>query len=92
MEGNVSLDQLDYSQRELSLGLSFHRRIQLKLCSLTPKPLMLFYHFFSVAFYSIYILLTQGPPPPPGMKGHKPGMAEMPGLVLLSGRVVCLPC
>ena len=51
---------------------------------------MLFYHFFSVAFYSIYLLFTQGLPPSPGTTPRKPAMAEMPALVLLSGRVVRL--
>jgi squalene monooxygenase len=60
------------------------------LFSLTPKPLMLFYHFFSVAFYSIWILLTQGRPPVPGTKSVKTGMTDLPGLVMLSGRVVRL--
>ncbi|OCF40012.1 squalene monooxygenase [Kwoniella heveanensis CBS 569] len=32
------------------------------LSALTPKPFTLFFHFFSVAFYSIWILLTQGRP------------------------------
>lgn len=57
-------------------------------CSLTPKPLLLFYHFFSVAFYSIYILLTQGMPPKPGSKAVVPSWAEVPGLLLFSVRVV----
>jgi len=62
------------------------------LSALTPKPLLLFYHFFSVAFYSIYILLTQGMPPAPGTKGAKPGWTEVPGLVLFSGRVFWTAC
>ncbi|WWC70525.1 uncharacterized protein I206_104476 [Kwoniella pini CBS 10737] len=32
------------------------------LSALTPAPFMLFYHFFSVAFYSIFLLLVRGPP------------------------------
>ncbi|WWC62297.1 uncharacterized protein I303_104893 [Kwoniella dejecticola CBS 10117] len=32
------------------------------LSALTPAPFMLFYHFFSVAFYSIFLLLIKGPP------------------------------
>jgi squalene monooxygenase len=56
---------------------------------LTPKPLMLFYHFFSVAFYSIYILLTSGPPASlGGKKSGPPGWIELPGLMLFSIKVV----
>lgn len=51
---------------------------------LTPKPLLLFYHFFSVAFYSIYILFTRGE----AGKASKPGFGDYPGLVLRSGQVV----
>ncbi|WVQ80496.1 hypothetical protein IAT38_002601 [Cryptococcus sp. DSM 104549] len=32
------------------------------LSILTPRPLLLFNHFFAVALYSIYLLLTTGPP------------------------------
>jgi squalene monooxygenase len=50
---------------------------------------MLFYHFFSVAFYSIYILLTSGPPAIPGQKkSGPPGWIELPGLMLFSIKVV----
>ena len=52
--------------------------------SLTPKPLLLFYHFFSVAFYSIYILFTRGE----SSKGSKPGFGDYPALMLRSGQVV----
>jgi hypothetical protein len=56
---------------------------------LTPKPLMLFYHFFSVAFYSIYILLTSGPPAGVGeKKSGPPGWLELPGLMIFSVKVV----
>nr|ODO01138.1 squalene monooxygenase [Cryptococcus depauperatus CBS 7855] len=32
------------------------------LSALTPRPVILFYHFFNVAFYSIYLMLLHGPP------------------------------
>lgn len=51
---------------------------------------MLFYHFFSVAFYSIWILLVYGKPPVQGEKRRqgKASWAEVPGLLLFSGQVV----
>ncbi|KAK4686123.1 squalene monooxygenase, partial [Tremellales sp. Uapishka_1] len=62
------------------------------LSALTPKPILLFYHFFAVALYSIYILLTVGPPPRSGEKPHKPTLLDMPGLVITSGRVFYAAC
>ncbi|ORY27866.1 squalene epoxidase-domain-containing protein [Naematelia encephala] len=62
------------------------------LSALTPKPLVLFYHFFSVAFYSIYILLKDGPPPRSGEKVIKPSWIEVPGLLLFSIRVFWTAC
>jgi squalene monooxygenase len=56
--------------------------------SLTPKPFMLFYHFFCVAFYSIWILFTQGLPPKAGTVQKKPGFGDVPGLTVLSVKVV----
>ena len=58
--------------------------------SLTPKPLMLVYHFFCVAFYSIWILFTKGLPPKSGVEQKKPGLGDVPGLTLLSFKVVRL--
>lgn len=53
---------------------------------------MLFYHFFSVAFYSIWILLVYGKPPAQGEKRRqgKASWTEVPGLLLFSGQVVSL--
>ena len=60
--------------------------------SLTPKPVMLFYHFFCVAFYSIWILLTSGLPATPGKSKPKtqgkPGLLDTPFLMFMSVRVV----
>lgn len=60
--------------------------------SLTPKPVMLFYHFFCVAFYSIWILLTSGLPATPGKSKPKsqgkPGLLDTPFLMFMSLRVV----
>lgn len=53
---------------------------------------MLFYHFFSVAFYSIYILFTTGRPPAHGEKAVKPSIADIPGLALFSCKVFYTAC
>lgn len=67
------------SDRPLTIAAPF-----MSTHSLTPKPLLLFYHFFSVAFYSIYILFTRGE----SSKGSKPGFGDYPGLMVRSGQVV----
>jgi squalene monooxygenase len=56
--------------------------------SITPAPLLLAYHFFSVALYSIYILFTSGVPPLPGQKAHVPRVYEYPYTTYLAFRVV----
>ena len=59
------------------------------LSALRPSPLLLFYHFFSVAFYSIYTLFTQ----PTFVTGGKtPGLAQYPGLTIRSVRVFWAAC
>jgi hypothetical protein len=56
--------------------------------SITPAPMLLAYHFFSVALYSIYILFTSGVPPMPGQKAHVPRIHEYPYTMYLAFRVV----
>lgn len=49
---------------------------------------MLAYHFFSVAFYSIYILFVHGVPPQQGQPSKAPGVLEWPYTTYLAFRVV----
>jgi len=58
------------------------------LSGLKPSQKLLFYHFFSVAFYSIYVLFTM---PLSGQKSA-PGPLEWPGLVLRSASVFWTAC
>ena len=58
--------------------------------SITPAPLLLAYHFFSVALYSIYILFTSGVPTSPGQQPHVPRIHEYPYTAYLAFRVVSL--
>jgi len=53
--------------------------------------MLLAYHFFSVALYSIYILFTSGVPPMPGQKAHVPRLHEYPHTMYLAFRVVSPP-
>ena len=47
--------------------------------SLTPSPLLLFYHFFRVAFYSIYIMFTSPiNRTASNPKGHMPTVLDYP--------------
>lgn len=52
--------------------------------SLTPKPLLLFYHFFAVAFYSLWMLFTR----PLGERKRAPTVLEYPALMVQSVQVV----
>lgn len=61
--------------------------------SITPSPLLLIYHFFSVALYSIYILFTAPRfsvnPSANGdlKKGVVPGFSSYPALTIKSVEV-----
>lgn len=63
------------------------------LAALTPSPVLLFYHFFRVAFYSIYIMFTSpinksfdNP------KGHYPTVMDYPALTLKAFSVFWTAC
>ncbi|KAJ9111405.1 hypothetical protein QFC19_001174 [Naganishia cerealis] len=58
------------------------------LSALTPKPLLLFYHFFAVAFYSLWLLFTR----PFGDRKHAPFVSEYPGLMVQSVQVFWAAC
>lgn len=58
------------------------------LSAITPKPLLLFYHFFAVAFYSIYLLFKRGPPVDGEQTSGAPSVLEYPSLMWLSMRTV----
>lgn len=66
--------------------------------SLRPNPALLFYHFFRVAFYSIYLLFTlprfprsRDPSSPPS-KARKPPVADYPALTVQSFKVFWTAC
>lgn len=59
------------------------------LSALRPSPLLLFYHFFSVAFYSIYTMFTT----PTFVTGGKvPKVGQYPRLAVKSVRVFWAAC
>ncbi|KAL7424333.1 Squalene epoxidase [Cryptotrichosporon argae] len=63
------------------------------LSALAPRPLTLFYHFFSVALYTIYILFTQGPPPRAGEKrARPPSWSDVPHLAYSAVHVFYTAC
>lgn len=57
---------------------------------LRPSPALLFYHFFRVAFYSIYCLFTS--PLASRSPGHKPPVWQYPELTLRSFKVFWTAC
>jgi len=58
---------------------------------LHPSPARLFYHFFRVAFYSIYCLFTL-PILAAGPDGGKPGLKQYPALTVKSFKVFWTAC
>ncbi|GAA5876210.1 hypothetical protein JCM8547_003738 [Rhodosporidiobolus lusitaniae] len=64
------------------------------LSALRPSPALLFYHFFRVAFYSIWCMFTQPSSfsTSSSSKPGKPGVAQYPALVLKSFRVFWTAC
>ncbi|POY72811.1 hypothetical protein BMF94_4220 [Rhodotorula taiwanensis] len=60
------------------------------LSALKPSPSLLFYHFFRVAFYSIYCLFTS--PLASRSPGHKPPVWQYPELTLRSFKVFWTAC
>lgn len=64
--------------------------------SIAPEPLLLFNHFFAVAFYSIWVMFTHPRAVVDGAcASGKPTMRtptfdEYPGLLIKSVQVVCL--
>ncbi|GAA5917956.1 hypothetical protein JCM5296_000278 [Sporobolomyces johnsonii] len=69
------------------------------LSALRPSPALLFYHFFRVAFYSIYILFTSPVLPASSssssadpVKARKPAVWQYPALTLRSVKVFWTAC
>lgn len=65
------------------------------LSALTPSTLLLFYHFFSVAFYSIYVMFTQSGQPnlPTSKAGSRPASPlQWPALTVKAVRVFSTAC
>lgn len=62
------------------------------LSGLAPQPFLLFYHFFSVALYSIYALFMHPRKDPKTGKMYTPGLMEYPGLVFRSIAVFHTAC
>ncbi|GAA5993718.1 hypothetical protein JCM11641_000856, partial [Rhodosporidiobolus odoratus] len=59
------------------------------LSALRPSPSLLFYHFFRVAFYSIYLLFTS---PALSPRNQKPTVREYPGLGIKAVKVFWTAC
>ncbi|SCV67307.1 BQ2448_5953 [Microbotryum intermedium] len=62
------------------------------LSALTPSPLLLFYHFFRVAFYSIYTLFQTPSVTPTNSKGRPVEWSDYPALTIKSVQVFWTAC
>lgn len=62
------------------------------LSGLAHKPFLLFYHFFSVALYSIYVLFVDPHKDPLTGQMRTPGLLDYPGLVVRSIAVFYTAC
>lgn len=64
------------------------------LSGLAPQPMLLFYHFFSVALYSIWCLFTHPAQPKAGdtTPPTPPSVAQYPALLVRSVRVFYTAC
>jgi squalene monooxygenase len=63
------------------------------LAGILSSPGLLFYHFFSVALYTIYVLFTHPMMTTSTEKGTqfvRPSIARWPSLALFGTRVVCV--
>ena len=87
MRGRASLHACWVSTPRVLLnihGLSQYHRI-------APSPWLLFYHFFSVALYTIYILFTRPQTSTVTEKGTtltRPSISQWPALTVMSVKVV----
>ncbi|GAA95668.1 hypothetical protein E5Q_02325 [Mixia osmundae IAM 14324] len=66
------------------------------LAAIAPSPMLLVYHFFSVAFYSIYVLFTQPRSLTKGIDNaasiSEPGLLQYPMLAVRSVMVFAVAC
>ena len=88
-------------QHAISVSVAYHRLVGAPeltssippFSSLNPSPLLLLYHFFSVAIYSIYLLFTEARLPRGKTEGKPvaPSVLEYPALAVRSAMVVSHP-
>jgi squalene monooxygenase len=62
------------------------------LSGLAPRPFLLFYHFFSVAIYSIYVMFAHPRKDPSTGQMRRPSVLQYPGLVMRSFAVFYTAC
>lgn len=92
--GNVSVVLYHFSLGKRSCLCPEIDFIQLIVDSIAPSPALLFYHFYKVAFYSIWIMFTHPRPTNNPKSEAKPTLAappvwEYPFLLIKSVKVVC---